>query len=159
MEFGRVDAVAGLVADHEREALAERDVAGGVLVEQRVVEDRVERSDAALGVDQRDLAEAGGALVALADRAHGLVGGVGVDLDRAAALEADAQPAHDRPVRQHERLGRGDVAVDARRIGRGEDLLVGRFGMWTSPSARSKRAACQDVAGSSPTVRSVPGPS
>ena len=80
----------GLVADQEREALAERDVAGGVLVEQRVVEDGVERADAALAVDERDLAEAGRALVARADRAHRLGRGVGVDLDRAAALEAHA---------------------------------------------------------------------
>ena len=35
----------------------ERDVAGRVLVEQRVVEDRVERADSALAVDERKLAQ------------------------------------------------------------------------------------------------------
>ena len=39
-------------------------MAGGVLVEQRVEEDGVERADAPLAVDQRDLAQARGALVA-----------------------------------------------------------------------------------------------
>ena len=46
------------LVDGEREAVAERDVAGGVLVEQRVVEDRAERPDPALPVDERELAEA-----------------------------------------------------------------------------------------------------
>ena len=45
--------------DRELEALTERDVAGGVLVEQRVVEDRAELADSALAVDERNLAEAG----------------------------------------------------------------------------------------------------
>ena len=67
--------------------------------------------------DEGDLAESRGVLVAGADRAHGLRRGVGVDLHGAAALEADAQPAHDGSVHQHERLGRGDLAVDARRVG------------------------------------------
>ena len=35
----------------------------------------------------------------------------------------------------------------------------GRLGMWTMPSTVSKRAAMNFVVGSSPTVRSVPGPS
>src|SRR6185503_12147482 len=43
------------VADQERKPLAERDVTGRVLVQQRVVEDSVELADAALGVDQREL--------------------------------------------------------------------------------------------------------
>ena len=38
-------------------------MARGVLVEQRVVEDRAERADPALAVDERDLAEPGGAVV------------------------------------------------------------------------------------------------
>ena len=63
VDLAVVDARDVLVADGEREAAAERDVAGGVLVEQRVVEDGAERADAALAVDERDLAEAGGAVV------------------------------------------------------------------------------------------------
>ena len=52
-----------LLADGEREAMAERNVAGGVLVEQRVVEDGAKRADPTLAVDQRELAEQRGALV------------------------------------------------------------------------------------------------
>ena len=47
----------GLVLDREGVGVAERDVAGRVLVEQRLVEDRAERADPALLVDERDLAE------------------------------------------------------------------------------------------------------
>ena len=118
VDLGLVDAVASLLADHEREALAERDVAGRVLVEQRVVEDRAERADPALGVDERDLAEARRRPRRVADRAQRLGRPVGVDLTARAALEAHAQPAHDGPVHQHERLRGGDHAVDVRR-GRG----------------------------------------
>jgi hypothetical protein len=52
-----VDAVVVLLARGERVRLPDGDVAGGVLVEQRVEEDGVERADAALAVDERDLAE------------------------------------------------------------------------------------------------------
>ena len=58
-----LDARAIVVVEHEREPLAEGDVARRVLVQQRVVEDRPELADPALAVDQRDLAEARGALV------------------------------------------------------------------------------------------------
>ena len=75
---------------------AERDVARGVLVEQRVVEDGAERADPALAVDERELAEPGRAVVERDLRPQRLAVLVGVDLDRAAALEADAQPADDR---------------------------------------------------------------
>ena len=47
------------------------------------------------------------------------------------------------------RAGSGDVKTSS----------VGRFGMCSMPSAVLKRAACQEVPGSRPTVMSVPGPS
>ena len=54
----------GLVVGREAIGTAERDVARRVLVEQRVEEDRFRRADPALAVDEeRDLADAGGALV------------------------------------------------------------------------------------------------
>ena len=120
----RVDALRGrLVPDGEGEAVAERDVRRRVLVEQRVVEDGAERPDAALAVDERELAEPGGALVERREAAERAAVLVGVDLDRAAALEAHAQAADDRAVAEHERLRRGDVPVGARGIGGREDLL------------------------------------
>ena len=48
----------GLVPERERVRVSERDVAGCVLVDQGLVEDGAERADAALLVDERDLAEA-----------------------------------------------------------------------------------------------------
>ena len=86
-----VHAVCVGVLDEEREAAPERDVAGSVLVEQRVVEDRPERADAALAVDQRELAETKRALVGREARAQRFGVLVGVDLDRLAALEPDAR--------------------------------------------------------------------
>src|SRR5947209_242658 len=80
-----------LLADRERKAAAERDVTRRVLVEQRVVEDGAERTDAALLVDERHLSQP------QRFRIHGELGAqgrrtlVGLDLDRAAALEADAE--------------------------------------------------------------------
>ena len=47
VDLALVRAVAVVAGDQEREALAEREVAGRVLVDQRVVEDRVELADAA----------------------------------------------------------------------------------------------------------------
>src|SRR5215471_20311896 len=47
----------------EREALSPRDVAGRVLVEQRVVEEDAGLRDPRVPVDKRDLAEAAGTLV------------------------------------------------------------------------------------------------
>ena len=113
LSLTRADVV---VLDEEREAAAERDVACGVLVEQRVVEDRAERADAALAVDQRELAEPQPSLVDREPRAQRLGVLVGVDLDRLAALEAHAQTADDRAVLQHERLRRGDVPLGAQRV-------------------------------------------
>ena len=45
------------VLDRMVVAVAERDVARGVLVDQRVVEHAAERPDATFAVDERDLAE------------------------------------------------------------------------------------------------------
>ena len=59
VDVGHVELLAGrLVGREEGEGAAERDVRGGVLVDQGVVEDGVEGADAALAVDQGDLAEA-----------------------------------------------------------------------------------------------------
>ena len=84
--------------DGEREAVAERDVARRVLVEQRVVEDGPERADPSLPVDERELPEPRGALVDCARARERLAVLVGVDLDRAAALEAHPEAADDRAV-------------------------------------------------------------
>ena len=69
------------------------------------------------------------------------------------------QLAHDGAVRSTS--GLVELTVPSTRAGSGEvkTSSVGMFGMCTSPSARSKRAAAQRALGSRPTVRSVPGPS
>src|SRR5437763_786267 len=61
VELAAVDAWLILLADGELEPLAERDVAGCVLVEQGVEEHGVEGADSALAVDQRHLPQPGGA--------------------------------------------------------------------------------------------------
>ena len=99
MDLALVAALAVGLAEHEREALAERDVARGVLVEQRVVEDRPEPADPPLAVDERALAEPGGAVVGLQDRRERVAALGRPDVDGPAALEADDEVAHHGPVR------------------------------------------------------------
>ena len=58
MDAALVHALAvGVVLDRERVGVSERDVAGGVLVQQSLVEHRAERADPAFLVDEGDLAE------------------------------------------------------------------------------------------------------
>ncbi len=58
MDVALVHALAvGVVLDRERVGVPERDVAGGVLVQQRLVEHGAERADPAFLVDEGDLAE------------------------------------------------------------------------------------------------------
>jgi hypothetical protein len=56
MRPATVDTTAIVIADRVREAVAEGDVACRVLVEKRVVENGLERPDASLVVDKRELA-------------------------------------------------------------------------------------------------------
>ena len=84
-----------------------------------------------------------------------------LDLDRAAALEAHAQVAHDRPA-DVERLRRRDDAVGAQRVGRRGDLLgrqVRRVDHAVDRLHAGRRRSAKREVGSRPTVRSVPGPS
>src|SRR5207237_9828939 len=83
-----VDPVAILVTDGRRVGAAERDVAGRVLVEERVEEHAAGLADPAFPVDERDLAEAVGVLVAADARAERFDALVGVDRDGPAALAA-----------------------------------------------------------------------
>ena len=62
-----------------------------VLVEQRVEEDRLELADAAVAVDERDLAQADGALVARGVAAQDVGALVGVDAHGAAVAELDLE--------------------------------------------------------------------
>jgi hypothetical protein len=104
-------------------AAPERDVARSVLVEERVVEDGLHRADAALAVDERELAEPGRAVVLLRQRAQRVGAAVGVELDGAARLELDADPVDQRAVDLERPRGR-HVAVDPERIGGREHLLA-----------------------------------
>ena len=71
----------------------ERDVGRGVLVDQRVEEDGLERPDPPLAVDERDLAEPCCPLVHRDDGPEGVGALLRVDLDGLAARELDADAA------------------------------------------------------------------
>src|SRR5713226_3627340 len=118
MGAARVHAGDVLALDEEREAVAERDMARGVLVEQRVVEDGTERPDAALPVDERELAEPERAVVDRQLRAECLTVLVRLDRHGDTVLERHSEPADDRPVAQDERLCRGYAPRTALRVGR-----------------------------------------
>jgi hypothetical protein len=124
VDLARVDLGAiGLVLDDERDALTEGDVARRVLVEQRVPEDRLERADPAGTVDERNLAEIRGPVVLRGGGAEDVGVRVGVDLNRATLLEADADPV-DQRAGVLERFRRGDDPVGAGGIGRRERKKV-----------------------------------
>ena len=107
----------------DRIGVPEGEVARGVLVEQRVEEDRAGLADPTLAIDERELAEARRALVLGASRAHRVGSLVGVDLHGASALEADAA-ARERPCRARSSgFVADDDPVGTQRVGRGEDLL------------------------------------
>src|SRR5207253_10135967 len=76
-----------LVVEHEGVAVADRDVAGRVLVDQRRAEDRPEPADPAFAIDERDLAESCRSVVDPEVGARRLGSDVRVDLDRASVLE------------------------------------------------------------------------
>src|SRR5438128_685828 len=81
------------------------------LDEQRLVEHGAELADAALAVDERDLAEADRAVVELQSPPHDLRALLRVDRHGAAAFEPDLEPADDRPVEKDERPRRTDVPL------------------------------------------------
>ena len=86
--------------------VTERDVAGGVLIEQRVAEHRPELADPALAIDQGDFSQERGALVAPGVICRNVSAPVsGVNRHRAAILETDPQ-AGDQHAGDEQRLGR-----------------------------------------------------
>ncbi len=111
-----------LVADPDGVAVPERDVARGVLVEERVEEDASRLPDASRAVDERDLAEARRTVVDRRSRPEHLGVLLGVDLDRPAALEPHPEAADD-GAGDVERLRGRDDAVDAAGIWGRRDLL------------------------------------
>src|SRR5436309_2591621 len=99
-------------------------MAGGVLVEQRVVEDRLERSDPPFAVDQRELAEPRAAAVLRQERPQCLGARVGVrlDLHGTTPLETNGEPFDD-PALRVQRLGGANDSFDTLRVRRREYLL------------------------------------
>ena len=111
------------VRDRMRVGVADGEVTRGVPVEQRVEEGPAEPADAALPVDERNLAEPRGALVGGAALAQSLRVRVRFDLDRPSAFETDPQAGHERAA-DVERLGRGNDALGPFGI-RGREELLG----------------------------------
>ena len=117
-----VEAVVRLAVDDEREAGAVRDVAGRVLVEERVVEERARLADARLARHERDLAEPVGVLDRLEVAADELRTALRLDAHGSTVLERQLQTADDL-AGERKRPRRADRPLRASRVGRGEDLL------------------------------------
>ena len=98
----------GAVDEAFRVALAERDVAGGVLVEQRVEEQEPALRDRRGMRHQRDFAEAARALVGVEHLVQHFLAARGLRLDDAAVLEAHRDVVDQRAL-IGERLGAGDM--------------------------------------------------
>src|SRR3954470_19351531 len=85
-----------LVLDLVAEAVAERDVAGRILVEEGVEEDRSQRTDPPAPVDERELSEVRRALVLGHGCPQRLGILVGIDLCHPTAVEFNPETADDR---------------------------------------------------------------
>jgi hypothetical protein len=107
-----------------RVALSERDVAGGVLVEQGIEEQEAALRDRRGMRHQRDLAEAPRAVVAVEHFFEHVLAARGLRLDDPSGLEPD-RDAVDQRALIGERLGADDMAIDPARV-RGREHLFGR---------------------------------
>src|SRR5262249_50673500 len=107
---------------------------------QRHEEGAAELPDAAVAVDERDLAEPRRARVGGAALPQRVGVRVRVDLHRATALETDAEAGDERAL-DVERLRRGDDAVDPLRVGRRVDLLGREVRDVAHAAPRVRRAA------------------
>ena len=140
------------------EAVAERDVARRVLVEERVEEHGVAAAPIRpLAVDERQLAETPRTLVLGNGRAERLGVLVGVDPRHLAARELDPQAPDDRPE-SSSGMRRAHVPVHAQRIGVVKTSSLGRFGKCTRPSMVVNSAASQCRRPEEAERQSVPGP-
>src|ERR1700733_5570685 len=128
-----------------RVALPERDVAGGVLVEQRVEEQEAALRDRRGVRHQRDLAKAARALVAVEHFVQNVLTARGLRFDDASALKADCDVVDERPL-IGERLGARDMAVDATRMGRRKHLFGRNVRIAGDAVLRRRRAALPVVA-------------
>ena len=143
--------------DCHRQARAVRDVARGVLVEQRVLEHEPGLPDGRAPVDERHLTEVGRLWICLELAADEAGPGGRRDVDDLAAAEPQLEIADDRADggqrhrRPHRSLGR-------RQSGEVKTSSVGRFGMCSMPSTVVNAAHIQREAGIRPTKSSVPGP-
>ncbi len=125
--------------------LADRDVAGGVLVEQRVEEQQPAGGDRRGMRHQRHLAQAAGALVGVEHLRQHVLAGAGRRLDDAPGLEPHGDVADQRAA-IGERLGAADVAVHACAVRGGEHLLAGDVGVAGDAVLRRLRPAHPEMA-------------
>src|SRR4051794_17971003 len=117
-----VHALVGLSVERIRDAESVGDVAGGVLVEQRAVEEGARLADPRLLRDERELAEPVGVLDVREVAADDVGARLGVDLHDPAVLEAEFE-ATDELTAEAERHARTNRSLRAARVGGGEDLL------------------------------------
>ncbi len=140
------------------DALPVGDVAGGVLVEERVEEDDPRLADPGLAVDECDLAEVRRALVGAHLLPHDIRAARCGHVGHAPALESHREIGHDLAVHGQGHR-RADDALGAKPM-RGREHLLGtacsRPRRHRSPCARHPSASATPA--SAPTVRSVPAP-
>src|SRR5438067_8739705 len=98
------------------------DVAGGVFVEQRAVEEGARLADTRLLRDERELAKPVGVLDVREVAADDVGARLGVDVHDPALLEAEFEATDELPA-EAERHARADRPLRAARVGGGEDLL------------------------------------
>ena len=148
----------GLAVEDLRDAEAVGDVAGRVLVVERVEERDAGLADARGSVDERELAEVRGTLVARQLSAHDV--GALVRLARRRSCRPSRSACSPSTTSPSSASGCVERIVPSARRQSGVVKIssVGMFGTYSRPRAVRKSADIQRALASRPTVRSVPGP-
>ncbi len=107
--------------------LAERNVRGGVLVEERIEEKHAACCDGRRVGDERDFAETACAFVGANELLENFLAACGASFDDAAFFKADLDDLKHGAL-MGKRLGGGDGAVGSVLVGRGEDFFRGHVG-------------------------------
>ena len=139
-------------------ALSERDVAGGVLVEQGIEEQEAAFRDRRGMRHQGDLAKSAGAVVAVEHFLEHVLAARGLRLNDPSRLEPDRNAVDQRAL-IGEGLGADDMAIDPARMGGREHLFRRDVRIAGDPVLRRRRAALPRMAvgESDRQIRARPG--
>ena len=136
MVIARIGNLATRGRQQRGETVAEGDVGARVLIEQDLAKRLPQLRHPALGIDEGNLTETGGALIAAKELSKGISLRRPRDLDNTARLEAQLDPVDFAPS-QNDGTPQAYPSLDPVGVGRGIDLLGRQVGDEIKPGGRS----------------------